>query len=169
MKLCATHDELTGCLNRAAMMTALEDTVSTRSSLGVVFVDLDDFKPINDRFGHATGDALLRIVAERLQGVVRDGDLVGRIGGDEFLVICRSVRTAGDAMRVAERIAAAVADPAIVCGHPLAVTASLGVSFASVGDEHRSSLVNLADMAMYESKREGRGEPVLARTSPRMA
>ena len=91
LKLRATFDELTGCYNRASILRALEVNVASgrrQADRAVMFLDLDSFKEVNDRYGHAAGDELLRVVAQRLRGALRDEDLVGRIGGDEFLVVC---------------------------------------------------------------------------------
>jgi diguanylate cyclase (GGDEF)-like protein/PAS domain S-box-containing protein len=161
----ATYDELTGCLNRAATMNVLDLMIAGPSSVGVIFVDIDDFKSINDRLSHAAGDQLLQLVARRLRHGIRDGDVVGRIGGDEFLVVCASADSATSTVAVATRLSSAMSDPAVVDGHPIAVTASFGVAFAEPGDPARHNLVALADAAMYESKRGTCGQPVLAAAS----
>ena len=147
----ATRDGLTGCLNRAAITASLRHALESESSgTGVVFVDLDDFKAVNDTLGHAAGDELLQIVADRLTGAVRERDLVGRLGGDEFLVVCPAVGDAEAVNVLAERIGAAVRQPAMIEGQPLVPNASIGVAWSEDGDA--DDLVRSADEAMYAAK-----------------
>jgi diguanylate cyclase (GGDEF)-like protein/PAS domain S-box-containing protein len=170
----ATTDALTGCVNRATALaglsTALEGT-DRRATDGVatgtsaIFVDLDGFKAVNDRYGHVVGDHLLVAVADRLRDVVRADDLVGRLGGDEFLVVCPAMASPEDALALAERLAAAVAEPLPVDGELLSVRASIGLAFAD-GPIDAKDLIARADAAMYRSKRTGRGRPVLASGEP---
>jgi diguanylate cyclase (GGDEF)-like protein len=124
----------------------------------VLFLDLDRFKPVNDRYGHATGDALLVAVTTRLKDSVRSGDLVSRFGGDEFLVLCSALISREQAHDVAERIEQAVSTPFESDGHVLSISASIGIAYHSGGDAliDANSLVNHADLAMYEAKRLGR-------------
>ena len=130
-------------------MRVLEDHLASgqrRSERAVVFVNLDGFKELNDRYGHAAGDELLRTAAKRLRHAVREQDMVGRIGGDEFLVFCPNVGGESQATRLAGRIEAALRD---------SVPASVGVAWSS-GDAHSADeLVAKADRAMYASKRGG--------------
>jgi diguanylate cyclase (GGDEF)-like protein/PAS domain S-box-containing protein len=143
----AMTDELTGCLSRAAIVSALEDHIDTgseRSERAVLFIDLDEFKQLNDRFGHAAGDELLSAVARKLREAVRDEDLVGRIGGDEFLVVCPDVGGAHKAVRLAERIENALGDH---------VAASVGVAWSCGDDVNAEELLERADRAMYATKR----------------
>ncbi len=163
----ATRDPLTGTLNRASVLAAVERLLAAElGALAVIFVDLDRFKSINDLFGHQTGDDLLRVAADRLRSALRDHDSVGRIGGDEFLVVCPGVRTAEHALRVGERIARAMGTPVALGGRSLDLRASLGVALGDAGTEGADSLVARADAAMYASKRAGRGDPVLAGFEP---
>jgi len=145
----ATYDDLTGCHNRASVMRAIEDSISEggrRGSRGVVYADLDGFKQINDRQGHAAGDELLRSVADCLRAATRDGDIVGRIGGDEFLVLCPQVGSEDEAAGVVQRIRSELNGGARV---------SIGVAW-STGDElDADALVAKADAAMYAAKRGG--------------
>jgi diguanylate cyclase (GGDEF)-like protein/PAS domain S-box-containing protein len=160
----ATRDELTGCHNRASIVRALEAHVASgqrAAERAVVFVDVDRFKDVNDRFGHASGDELLSVVAERLRGAVRGDDMVGRIGGDEFLVLCPEVGGPDQAMRLAERLAEAERDDVRLAKGSVPVRLSIGVAWSSGGAD-ADELVALADNAMYESKREGLGRPKLA-------
>jgi len=162
----ATFDELTGCYNRASIMQALEDNIASgqrQAGRAVVFIDLDLFKTINDEQGHAAGDELLESVARRLQDVVRDGDMVGRIGGDEFLAVCPDISSPGQAMKLAERLALAQREAvAVAGGGTIVVQASIGVAWSVGEGADADALVAKADGAMYESKHEGSGRPKLA-------
>ena len=165
LKRRATFDELTGCYNRASIMRALEANIASgqrQAERAVVFVDFDCFKAANDQHGHAAGDELLSIVAQRLQGVVRDGDMVGRIGGDEFLVVCPDIGGPDQAMKLAERLAQALREEAYVATGSIVVQVSIGVAWSSGEGADADAIVAQADSAMYESKREGTGQPKLA-------
>jgi len=166
LKRRATFDELTGCHNRASVVTALEESIASsqgKAERAVMFVDLDGFKEVNDRQGHAAGDALLRSVARCLLEAVRDTDLVGRIGGDEFLVVCPDIGGPAPAMKLAERLAHAIHEER---GEPgaegIECQVSIGVAWSSGSDTSADTLVAMADRAMYESKRARVGQPVLA-------
>ncbi|NMG47765.1 diguanylate cyclase [Azoarcus communis] len=158
----ADHDSLTGMANRARFATllkqALTEAAASGSHVGVLYLDNDRFKSINDRFGHSAGDALLIDVARRIRGAVRESDLVARLGGDEFAVLLAPLRDVGDAQRVADKILMAMTR-----GLRLAdgVDIELGVSIGiAVYPDHASSdelLLQAADHAMYEAKRLGRG------------
>ena len=157
----ATTDELTGCMNRASIMLALEQHIASgqrRAERAVLFIDLDNFKEVNDRHGHAAGDELLRELGRRLRGALRDADSVGRMGGDEFLVICPDVGGPGAAMRLAERVAAALQNDMFDAGGR---RASVGVAWTAGSTLTADGLVARADRAMYESKRAAAGAPVL--------
>jgi diguanylate cyclase (GGDEF)-like protein/PAS domain S-box-containing protein len=160
----ATFDPLTHCYNRSSVLSTLErelereDAVST----GVVYVDLDRFKPVNDRLGHAAGDELLVLVAERLRQASRDSDVAGRLGGDEFLIVLREIPGAEEAMRAAERICEALCDTFELAGGKVELGASIGVACSHDGAVAAEDLVKLADAAMYRSKEQGRCVPVLA-------
>lgn len=165
----ATYDALTRCYNRASVMAILDRALERRGAAAttVIFVDIDGFKPINDRFGHAAGDELLVTVAHRLRSALRGDDVVGRIGGDEFLVVCHDVRDHQDATSVGERIQRALAEDVTIAGHTVAVRSSIGVAMsgATTGP---GELVRRADLAMYLSKRRGAGDPVLYQESLEM-
>ena len=160
LKTRATFDMLTGCHNRASIMSELE-TILLRagSQPAAIFVDLDGFKTVNDRWGHAAGDELLSIVAGRLASAVRAGDLVGRIGGDEFLAVCPDIDSAAEAMTLATRMAETL-DQSVSLGHAtVELRASIGVAWAHTSDA--DALVARADAAMYEAKRRANNQPVL--------
>ena len=165
----AISDPLTGCLNRAGTLAVLQDTldrapavVSDPMGTAALFVDLDGFKPVNDQFGHATGDEVLLRVAERIRTSVRAGDVVGRLGGDEFLVICPHVADPGTALAIARSLTDRAFGSAIDLGTTsVEIRASLGVAWSDERSAHATALVAQADAAMYRSKRDGRSEPVL--------
>jgi diguanylate cyclase (GGDEF)-like protein len=125
-----------------------------------IFVDLDRFKPVNDTLGHAAGDELLVKVAERLAGLLRDEDVVGRIGGDEFLLVLPGVGDPDEAKAIGERVHEALHRPFEISGEVVAIGASIGVACGPEGSTS-DDLVAHADEAMYVSKREGAGRPVV--------
>ncbi|MBN1943547.1 MAG: diguanylate cyclase [Phycisphaerae bacterium] len=162
LKIQATHDALTGLMNRAAVYDALEREQSRLARQGgclsVVMLDLDHFKSINDTFGHAAGDAVLQDIAKRLDHASRSYDLVGRVGGEEFLLVMPNAPLSS-AVEIAERIRHVIADtPVNIGARTLNVTASLGVASAVVPDERVSmdELVQAADDALYRVKGSGR-------------
>jgi diguanylate cyclase (GGDEF)-like protein/PAS domain S-box-containing protein len=159
----ATYDTLTGCHNRSSILKALQAELEREASsgLGVVYVDLDEFKPVNDKLGHAAGDELLVLVAERLAQASRDSDLVGRLGGDEFLVVLQDIPGAEIAMTVAERICGMLCGSFELASGTVQLRGSVGVAcshdYAGIAAEE---LVKKADAAMYESKQQRQGLPV---------
>jgi diguanylate cyclase (GGDEF)-like protein/PAS domain S-box-containing protein len=161
----ATTDPLTGVANREAVSAVLDEALAESGDgmVAVVFVDLDGFKPINDTYGHDAGDELLRVAAARLRAAVRPGDVVGRIGGDEFLVVSRGHTEAGTAMALGRRLRSMFAEPAALPHGPIPLRASIGVACGRAGSE-AADLIREADQAMYRSKQQGRGRPVLAGT-----
>ncbi len=160
----ATFDPLTHCHNRSSVLSTLELELAREdsASTGVVYVDLDQFKPVNDKLGHAAGDELLVLVADRLRLASRDSDVVGRLGGDEFLVVLRDIPGAEMAMRAADRICEALCGEfELSCG-TAELSASVGVACSHGSLVSSDELVKLADAAMYQSKQDGRCLPVLA-------
>ncbi len=152
----ALRDSLTGLLNRRALMDALDHRLASDSSLGrvaLLFVDLDDFKSVNDRYGHAAGDAALVHVARALRSAARDSDIISRLGGDEFVLVIDGVDD-GAAMSIASRVLDAVQTPP-ADGSSWRVTASVGVALAAA-DQDASHLLNAADAAMFRAKQGGR-------------
>jgi diguanylate cyclase (GGDEF)-like protein/PAS domain S-box-containing protein len=165
----ATFDVLTRCHNRAAILQVLEQALAEPGQAGTaaIFVDLDRFKQVNDRLGHAAGDALLVAVAEQLRQNVRGLDVVGRFGGDEFLVVCARVQTSDRAVQIAERIAAAIGRTEVVLGgERVRPAASIGLAWSNQAGLDADALVARADQAMYASKRQRLGRPVLFEPGP---
>jgi diguanylate cyclase (GGDEF)-like protein/PAS domain S-box-containing protein len=161
----ATLDALTGCHNRASVMAALERHLSgTDQAMAVVFVDLDHFKAVNDDLGHAAGDELLVLAADRLRDATRTGDVVGRLGGDEFLVLCPGVADRHEAEVIGDRVARALRHHVLLAAGPVDLQASVGVAHTGDGPAVTSAdeLVARADAAMYRSKDAAVGEAVVA-------
>jgi diguanylate cyclase (GGDEF)-like protein len=163
----SAQDALTGLGNRTALFRALDHAISlgiaARSS--VLFVDLDRFKWVNDTLGHAAGDAVLVEVAARLRALVRPGDQVTRVGGDEFVIVLREVNRADDARDVANRVVSTLREPMRIDGHDLTVYASVGISPRGGPDETAQSRLADADTAMYRAKEAG-GDRVEMFTTP---
>lgn len=156
----ATHDPLTGLANRARfygdLLEALDDPAHG-PLVGVLYIDLDGFKPINDRLGHGVGDFVLREVGRRLERVARLGDLVARLGGDEFTLVCRRVAVLDDLGEVAARITRTVAEPIEVGGEVVRVGATVGIAASPPGGLSIDELVDAADGALYEAKAADKG------------
>lgn len=154
----ATHDSLTGLANRPVFVAALNEALETETrpgSVGVMFLDLDRFKFVNDSLGHTVGDALLQAVAHRLLDVMDDDDLLARMGGDELVALVRlgPDRTAAAS---ADRLLTALNEPFVVSDRPLTIGASLGIA-VSDGDANGTDLLRFADTALLRSKTDGRG------------
>jgi diguanylate cyclase (GGDEF)-like protein len=155
------HDELTGAPTRTLMLDRLETAIamagrrSTR--VGVIFVDLDGFKQINDSLGHAVGDQVLQMAARRMEASVRESDSVSRHGGDEFVVLLAELAKASDAAAVAQKIIETLEAPALIGPHRLSLSASLGISVYPEDGADPTTLIECADAAMYRAKRAGRG------------
>jgi diguanylate cyclase (GGDEF)-like protein len=156
----ALHDTLTGLSNRALFWDRVRQAMA-RSSRGgdfaVFYIDLDQFKLINDSLGHLVGDELLRALAARLEMCMRPGDTVARLGGDEFAALVEDVGGAAGARKVTERLHRALAEPFSIAGHELRVSASIGVVTDGSRYERPEELLRDADTAMYRAKRAGRG------------
>jgi diguanylate cyclase (GGDEF)-like protein/PAS domain S-box-containing protein len=156
----AHHDQLTGLPNRhyltAFLPQAIVEATATGTMLGVVFLDLDRFKHINDTRGHETGDKLLQEVATRLQNVVRSSDVVIRMGGDEFVVVFQSVKSYDEVTLGASRIIETLNQPIIIDRHPLQTTGSVGVSLFPRDGSSMVELLKHSDTAMYQAKDRGR-------------
>jgi diguanylate cyclase (GGDEF)-like protein len=155
----ASHDDLTGLPNRSLILDRIDQLLRRHGRFGtsaaVFFIDLDDFKVVNDSFGHGVGDALLRLVAERINGVLRDSDTLGRLGGDEFVVVADCIPPEEAPELICVRILAALQRPCVLDDtREIAITASIGVATGT--STSAEEILNHADMAMYQAKREGK-------------
>ncbi len=158
----AFHDGLTGLPNRALFMDRLKHSLAEVKkgegyAFGVLFLDLDRFKVVNDSLGHQIGDQLLVATARRLEACLRPGDIVARLGGDEFAVILDHVRHVSDAIQAAERIRERLATPFNLSGHEVFISASIGIALNQTASEQPDEIVRNADTAMYRAKDQGRG------------
>lgn len=156
----AHHDGLTSLPNRGLFVDRLRHAIAhahrNREKVAVMYLDLDQFKQINDTLGHHMGDQLLQVVAQRLTACVREDDTVARLGGDEFTIILEAIAHAGDVSPVAQKIIDALSQPMRLDGNELAVTVSIGVSLYPVDSEEPDDLIKYADTAMYVAKKTGR-------------
>ena len=155
----AYHDPLTGLANRAMFAEQVEALLAARQpglDAVVLFLDLDDFKLVNDTLGHGAGDRLLRVVAERINGCVRSEDLAARLGGDEFAVLLLDTPNLDRSMSVAQRIIEALQVPFQIGGHEISVGASIGIAATSRSDDSADVLLRNADVAMYTAKAAGK-------------
>jgi diguanylate cyclase (GGDEF)-like protein/PAS domain S-box-containing protein len=153
----ALHDPLTDLANRAfafeQFRMVLARAARHSSRVGVLFIDLDAFKQVNDTYGHWAGDEVLRVVAHRIRRAVREEDTVARLGGDEFLVLCTDVTDARDVHKIAQRIEHLIEQPLdVVDGAELVVRASIGVSVSEGRGDDPRKLIEMADAAMYRQK-----------------
>jgi diguanylate cyclase (GGDEF)-like protein/PAS domain S-box-containing protein len=158
----AFHDTLTGLANRALFEDRLAQALVRGLRGGglpaVLFIDLDDFKTVNDSLGHAAGDELLQAVAARLDAAVRAQDTVARLGGDEFAVLLEDLAGADEALTLAERVGAALAPPLALAGREVRPSASIGVARAERGEATAEELLRNADVAMYAAKERGKAQ-----------
>jgi len=153
----ADHDALTGLVNRSRFFAAVDGHIATgREPLGVIYLDLDGFKPINDHWGHAHGDEVLVAVADRLRASVRPGDTVARLGGDEFAIACPGAAS-DELIRLADRLLAVVRAPITVEGEVLRVGASIGLASCAAGASPGDVLVAAADAALLTAKSTAKG------------
>lgn len=156
----ANHDSLTGLPNRKLFYERLEHAIEWATErqqlVGLLFLDLDGFKQINDSMGHDIGDLLLKAIATRLSGCLRSSDTVCRLGGDEFTVILPAIPGAQDAARVAEKVLKTIAQPLDLCGTTVAITSSVGISLYPTNAIEIETLVKEADNAMYLAKQQGK-------------
>jgi diguanylate cyclase (GGDEF)-like protein len=160
----ARHDSLTGLPNRAAIFEKLDaaiEQVRAGAPLAVYFVDLDGLKALNDTLGHDVADEMIREVAQRLHGTVRDGDFVGRFGGDEFIVVAETIGDPNEAGLLGERLLGAIAQPLPGLGARV-ITASIGIALIRTSGIEAREAIRRSDAAMYEAKRTGRDRCVFA-------
>lgn len=161
----ATHDPLTGLPNRILLDDRLSQAIARLERdphpLAVLYIDLDDFKPVNDRLGHAVGDQVLIEMSRRLRAITRSADTVARLGGDEFAVMCEQTDL-DEAGQLAGRISQILAEPLLVAGGTVTVGASVGVIVTSTADRAPDTLLARADQEMYRAKRAGGGTMSIA-------
>ena len=162
LKDAAHSDPLTGLANRLLLDVHLQQAIQTarrdKTSFALLLIDLDKFKPVNDTYGHAIGDDVLRTVAQRLRKTVREMDTVARLGGDEFVIVLRSVASHSDIEAVASKVTLAIAQPIKVLGVPIEISASVGIALFEPGLIVLGDLLRRADAAMYEAKKSGGGQ-----------
>jgi diguanylate cyclase (GGDEF)-like protein len=160
----AHYDSLTGLPNRLYFKDQLGHAVAQahrdRQRFAVLFIDIDQFKRVNDSLGHAAGDEVLREAAQRLRGCVRDADIVARLAGDEFTMILTDLKTSRDPQVVAEHVMAAMATPFVTSGHEHFLNASVGIAVYPADGANAEELLRNADTAMYRAKESGRGRAV---------
>ena len=170
LELLALEDPLTGLANRRLladrMSVALVHARRNKTAMAVMYLDLDGFKNINDTMGHGAGDALLKIVSERLVATVREEDTVARLGGDEFVIALWHVNGAADATEVAGKVIDAVSQPYCIENKTVKITTSAGVSIYPVHGEDADTLMKNADLALYAAKRSGKNTCCLAPQHP---
>lgn len=153
----ASHDPLTGLPNRGGLFGLMDSALAEAApgaGVAVLFIDLDGFKQVNDQLGHATGDELLKVVAQRLRGCLRSQDHLGRFGGDEFCVVLTEVRDESEIRAIVDRVNNAVARPAALSRGTVTVRASVGVALTHDPTRTAASLCGTADQDMYRVKRE---------------
>jgi diguanylate cyclase (GGDEF)-like protein/PAS domain S-box-containing protein len=157
----AFHDQLTGLANRALFAENLDQALRRQSRTGtelaVLFIDLDEFKTVNDLHGHMLGDELLKQAAKRLRATLRDADAIARIGGDEFAALFEGIALGHDASAAAERVIESFAQPFIIESSEVFVTASMGLALNDAGTESAEDLIRNADLAMYAAKTANKG------------
>jgi diguanylate cyclase (GGDEF)-like protein len=164
----AFHDPLTGLTNRRRFIEASEAALRERArpgSVAALFLDIDDFKTINDTLGHAAGDNALKAVSDRVRSALRVGDLAARLGGDEFGVLLRDLPGEDCAVHVAERLLVALSEPLVIAGVPAAVGASIGIAIGTAEMRTADDLLGDADIAMYRAKAMGKGRYHIFRDS----
>jgi diguanylate cyclase (GGDEF)-like protein len=162
----ATYDQLTGFANRSLFQDRLDQAVASarrnRQKLGVLFLDLDHFKVVNDTLGHLAGDALLRLASQRIATCLRKSDTGARLGGDEFAILVTNLAEDGDAVRVAEKILSTLKEPVPLKGRDHMITASIGISTFPKDAGSADELIKKADQAMYAAKAAGRARYAVA-------
>jgi diguanylate cyclase (GGDEF)-like protein len=157
----ALHDPLTGLLNRAGFVSGLKEMIKCKArdeqSFGIVSLDLDHFKDVNDLYGHMAGDAVLQATGARITAALGPEDFSGRLGGDEFILVIGSDQQPSRVNLIASRLQAELCQPVAFEGRALTVGASIGVALYPRDGTDRKTLISNADMALYRAKREGRG------------
>jgi diguanylate cyclase (GGDEF)-like protein len=156
----AYYDVLTGLPNRVLFSDRIQQSFAAakrdNKRFAVMFIDLDSFKPVNDDYGHGMGDLLLKEVADRIRTTVRESDTVARIGGDEFLVLLREVKEDQETTFVAEKVRIAISQPFLIAGQSFRISSSIGIAIFPEHGDNEIELCRNADIAMYQSKKNGR-------------
>jgi diguanylate cyclase (GGDEF)-like protein len=154
----ASYDQLTGLANRRLFETRVDALLARGGRCAILFIDLDGFKPVNDTYGHAIGDALLRTVAARLRASARHADDAARLGGDEFALLVELRQSDGDAAGfLARRVLKSLREPVEIDGRRIEVGGTIGIAVGPDAGTNAAALIHAADLAMYEGKRERRG------------
>nr|WP_246261148.1 sensor domain-containing diguanylate cyclase [Alteromonas ponticola] len=161
LEFAANHDELTGLPNRTAIYSLIEkelDNTESRKRRGfsVMFVDLDGFKQVNDSYGHQVGDCLLQVVAKKLNSIVRENDKIGRIGGDEFIILLNEMSANELAFEIANRVINEFARPLMIKGCEVSIGVSIGIAHSCSGFQSVDEMISAADNAMYKAKALGK-------------
>jgi diguanylate cyclase (GGDEF)-like protein len=153
------HDPLTGLPNRTLLVQRIEHAIlrsqRSKKTVAILFADLDQFKVVNDTYGHQVGDDLLVAVAERISGLLRPGDTLARLAGDEFILLCEDLDEPAQAELLAARVGTALAEPFCLLNLSLTLSASVGIAFAGQGHDIPERIIRDADIAMYQAKRKG--------------
>lgn len=161
MRYLAHYDALTGLPNRTLLLDRLQQAMAQirreHGRMAVLFLDLDSFKPVNDQLGHETGDRLLCEVAKRLQFCVRESDTVGRIGGDEFVILVQGIEAETDAILVARKVIEVLEQPFQISDEPIRISTSIGIAIYPNHSTDESMLIKMADIAMYAAKSQKAG------------
>ncbi len=160
LRYLALHDPLTGLPNRMQLKSRLEQALARakrrNTILAIMCIDLDRFKDVNDTLGHKVGDGLLQAASDRLRACVRETDIVARLGGDEFAIVAEDLEDLSSVLPLARRICQELAEPFEIDGHPIAISGSVGISFAPNEGSDPAVLLNNADLALYRAKNDGR-------------
>ncbi len=159
LRFLATHDSMTQLLNRAELLARISGVLAKRPrtgvNAGILFIDLDGLKPVNDTYGHAVGDEVIVTVARRIRERIRSDDVLARFGGDEFVLVLPAIHTADDAARIAGVLHRAVQQPMEIEDFTITVTVSIGIAVVGAGEPADEAL-RRADAALYRAKREGK-------------
>lgn len=162
----ALHDSLTNLPNRSLLQDRMEQALfraqRNQTCVAVLFIDLDDFKRVNDVYGHQVGDRLLVATGERLQQHLRASDTASRLGGDEFVVLLEMKSPNDPVMMVAERLRRSLHVPLLLEPEPITVSASIGVALSKTGTETPEQLLNAADQALYDAKQSGKNRVLIS-------
>jgi len=156
----ANHDDLTNLPGRNHLLERMQAIINAaaehNNKVAVAFIDLDNFKPVNDTYGHHAGDRVLKVIARRLQNTLRQTDIIARLGGDEFIAVFNSVESVNDIIEVIEKILVSISEPIDIAKHTIEVTSSIGISIYPDNAIDKEVLLEKADSAMYKAKSRGR-------------